>query len=83
MKPCAATMRQLNSFHRLQMHTQLGALRREWVGLEMPRLVKLGKFKESIACFEAALRINPETANANEYMERAKLMVASAQANEQ
>lgn len=41
----------------------------------MRRLVRLGKLKEGIACFEMALRINPETPNAKEYMERAKYMV--------
>ena len=40
----------------------------------MRRLVRLGKLKEGIVCFEMALRINPETPNAKEYMERAKYM---------
>ena len=46
-------------------------------------MVQLGKYKESIACFETALHIDPETANAREYMERAKLMVGSMRGNKQ
>lgn len=38
------------------------------------RLVKLGKVKESIVSFETALRIDPQTPNAKQYLEKARGM---------
>ena len=39
----------------------------------------MGKEKEGIASFEAALRIDPHTPNAKQYLEKAKGLVVTGQ----